>query len=303
MAIFRWLLFSVMIISLAGCAKNDGSPQQADPDFIPQNTTATFSTEQSPVVVLDEAHYNFHTAIGRYKPFAQVLKSDGYTLKRGKKAFTSDNLAGVDVLVIANALHKDNSRNWDGPYHSALTQAEVDTLKQWVTQGGALLLIADHIPFPKAIAPLAGAFGFEFVNGHVQEVTYSIENNLLQPHRIVTGNKQSERVSKVRTLGGDAFKAPENAISILQLPTGATALVPDKPFAINQDTKKQAIGGWSQGAVLEIGQGRVAVFAEAAMFTSQVYLPTGQKIGFTSVDAEQNEQFLLNVMHWLSGAL
>ncbi|CAM4200757.1 DUF4350 domain-containing protein [Pseudoalteromonas byunsanensis] len=301
MAILKRLLFGVLIFNLVGCDSNDGLPQQADPDFIPKNTTVTFNDEQSPVVVLDQAHYNFHTATGRYKPFVQVLKSDGYTLKQGKKAFTSDSLKDVDVLVIANALHKDNSRNWDGPFHSAFTQKEVDTLQLWVKQGGALLLIADHIPFPKAIEPLAQAFGFEFVNGHVQEVTYNTDNQLLKSHEITDGPVASKQISQVRTLGGDAFKAPDKAVSLLQLPQGAWALVPDKPFVINQDTKKQAIGGWSQGAVLELGKGRVAVFAEAAMFTSQVYLPTGKKMGVVSPEAEQNEQFLLNVMHWLSG--
>ena len=60
--------------------------------------------------------------------------------------------------------------------------------------------------------------------------------------------------------------------------------------------------GWSQGAVLEFGDGRVAVFAEAMMFTSQVYVPTGEKMGLVSKGAEDNEQFLLNIMHWLSGS-
>jgi len=39
------------------------------------------------------------------------------------------------------------------------------------------------------------------------------------------------------------------------------------------------------------------------MFTSQLYVPTGEKMGLVSRGAEDNEQFLLNIMHWLSGVI
>ena len=58
--------------------------------------------------------------------------------------------------------------------------------------------------------------------------------------------------------------------------------------------------GWAQGAILEFGNGRVTVFSEAMMFTSQLYVPTGEKMGLVSRGAEDNEQFLLNIMHCLS---
>lgn len=61
--------------------------------------------------------------------------------------------------------------------------------------------------------------------------------------------------------------------------------------------------GWSQGAVLEVGKGRVAVFAEGMMFSSQVDTKTGKTFGLASKGAEQNEAFLLNTMAWLAGAI
>ncbi|MBD1584632.1 DUF4350 domain-containing protein [Pseudoalteromonas sp. S16_S37] len=297
--LFRFMLPSLLLIGLSGCA-GDSLPQQADPNFKPQNSYARFDKSQAPVVLVDEAHYNFHTINTRYKPFAKVLQSDGYNVKANKKSFSRASLAKADVLVIANALHKSNSRNWDGPFLSAFTSNEVQAVKEWVNQGGALLLIADHIPFPKAAEQLASAFGFEFANGHVQEVTFSTQNNTLNHHTILDSTSRTGQITQVKSLGGDAFKAPEAAINIMQLPKGAKAVIPQRPFAVDEQTSRIAIEGWSQGAVLEVGKGRIAVFAEASMFTSQVYTPTGQTSGLVSPGAEQNERFLLNVMYWLA---
>ena len=60
------------------------------------------------------------------------------------------------------------------------------------------------------------------------------------------------------------------------------------------------MSGWSQGAILELGKGRVAVFSEGMMFSSQLITNTGKTIGLRSVGAEQNEAFLLNIMRWLA---
>ncbi|NNG45348.1 hypothetical protein HJP15_20915 [Pseudoalteromonas sp. NEC-BIFX-2020_002] len=57
--------------------------------------------------------------------------------------------------------------------------------------------------------------------------------------------------------------------------------------------------GWSQGAVLELGKGRIVVFSEGMMFSSQVDSTTGKKYGLTSAGAQHNEQFLNSVVHWL----
>ena len=65
------------------------------------------------------------------------------------------------------------------------------------------------------------------------------------------------------------------------------------------------VGGWAQGAVLEVGIGRMAMFGEAAMFSAQEQIGREEHklMGMNRPDAEQNPQFLLNVMHWLSGLI
>ncbi|MFC4700352.1 DUF4350 domain-containing protein [Ningiella sp. W23] len=316
------IVLFVTVLFLFSCSDIDGSPQQADPDFIPKNLKQTFSNVDNPRVLIDEAHNNFHTASGRYKAFQQVLVSDGYTVKPNRKVFTLDVLKNTDILVIANALDT-NRHDWMPPFEDAFQKAEVQAIKQWVSDGGSLLLIADHIPFPKAAESLTSAFGFEFSNGHVDKALFRIKDGSLAKHAVtkssidLTNNIQLNAfndisepnpsefgfLKQVKTFGGSAFTPPKNAKSILTLGSWAFSRTPEIPFQIKAETPKISMDGWSQGAILEFGNGRVAVFSEAMMFTSQLYVPTGEKMGLTSKGAEDNEQFVINVMHWLSGLI
>jgi len=319
--ICKTILLGFFLVGTSSCSDSE---QQPDPDFIPKNTKNSFLKVKSPVVFIDEAHNNLHKINGRFKPFSQVLTSDGYTVKPSKEKFTLEYLKQADILVIVNALDKKR-RDYNPPFGDAFNTEEVEAVKQWVSQGGSLFLIADHTPFPKVIDKLAIAFGFEFSNGHVSDAIFRIDNNTLMEHAITKGNSDSqsdaqigmytvpnmqgiikelshsERIAQVKTFGGSAFQIPESAKPLLILGKGAVSLMPDTPFQVNAETPRISVDGWSQGAVLEVGEGRIAVFAEAMMFTSQVYVPTGKKMGLVSDGAEQNEQFLLNVMHWLSG--
>jgi hypothetical protein len=58
-----------------------------------------------------------------------------------------------------------------------------------------------------------------------------------------------------------------------------------------------------QGAVLVYGSGRVAAFGEAAMFSAQVSGQERRPMGMNMPTASENPQFLLNVVHWLTGLL
>ncbi len=295
--IVRMMFLGLVLIGTASCA--DNSNQQPDPDFTPKNTKNSFVELKSPIVLIDEAHYNVHTFNDRLKPFGHVLQSDGYTLKRSKEKFTLEYLAQADILVIANALDRDR-KDYNPPYSDAFTVEEVQAVKQWVSQGGALFFIADHAPYPKLAQKLSKAFGFEFTNGHVNRAVFRTDNNALMEHAITNGATFTEQIAQVKTFGGAAFQIPHNAKSLLTFGKGKFSDEPAIPFKINGQTPRISIEGWSQGAVLEVGEGRIAVFAETAMFTSQLILSSGETLGLTSAGAEQNEQFLLNVMHWLS---
>ena len=90
------------------------------------------------------------------------------------------------------------------------------------------------------------------------------------------------------------------AIPVLGFPAGFVSAEASVLFKFNADTPRVPIGGWSQGALLNVGKGRVAVFGEAGMFTAQLHGANGKRFGMNSPLAPQNFQFLLNVLHWLS---
>jgi len=102
--ICKIIFLGFFVIVSSSCSDSD---QKADPDFIPKNTKNSFLKLKSPIVFIDEAHNNFLTTNGRYKPFSQVLSSDGYTVKSSKENFTLEYLKQADILVIANALDKN----------------------------------------------------------------------------------------------------------------------------------------------------------------------------------------------------
>ena len=54
-------------------------------------------------IAVDAAHENYHTVDGRYRPFADLLRGRGFVVRASEHRVTPDALAGIDVLVIANA--------------------------------------------------------------------------------------------------------------------------------------------------------------------------------------------------------
>ena len=52
--------------------------------------------------------------------------------------------------------------------------------------------------------------------------------------------------------------------------------------------------------MLDHGQGRLAVFGEAAMFTAQIFDGGRTRVGMNAPEAPDNLRLLRNVMRWLS---
>jgi hypothetical protein len=283
------------------------SQQIADTTFNPVIPRAEYARGKGPVVAIDEGHYNFHTASGRYLPFARLLTADGYVVKEYPGEFKKPDLKDVRILVIANALNQINTENWFLPTPSAFSSKEITTVHNWVKAGGSLFLIADHMPMGGAAADLATAFGFGFTNGFAADTStpgpaffYRKDNTLLSCS-ITNGRNDTEKVNKVVTFTGQAFKIPAEATSIIRFDERYLLLETDTAWVFNSNTKYTPIKGWSQGAYLKYGKGRVVMFGEAAMFTAQLAGPTGIRVGMNSDYAEENYKLLLNIIHWLDG--
>jgi len=300
----------VVAAFLVGAAAPVSAQQVADSAFHPDVGPPAWPAGAGPHVALDGGHHNFHKVDGRYLSFATLLRRAGYRVDGLDGSFTPASLEGVDLLVIANALNERNELgdDWALPTPSAFTPAEIDAVRAWVERGGALLLIADHMPFGGAAHDLAAAFGFETTNDfafeHEQRGTMAFRRSdgSLAGHAITDGDRPGARVDSVVTFTGEALRAPPGATSLLNLRPGTISLEPDTAWAFRDDTPRVDVGGWSQGAVARVGQGRVAVFGEAAMFSAQLAGPQRVPMGMNAPVAAQNPRFLLNLMLWLAGA-
>jgi hypothetical protein len=280
--------------------------QQAfDPEFNTSVENPAYKKD-GPRVMFDEAHHNFHTTEGRYKPFVDLLLNDGYRVIRNRQPFTKTSLSSYKILVISNALgaEEDDDEGADDP---AFTEEECQAVQDWVKSGGALLLIADHAPFGGAAASLASRFGVDMSKGYTfdpqnsvagspSHLIFSRENKLLASHPITEGRNEKERINVLRSFTGQSLKGPEGSAGILNLSDTAT----DSPDFQAQTSTPAA--GRSQAVALKFGKGRVVVQGEAAMLSAQIAGAEKRQMGM-NVPGYDNKQYALNLMHWLSGVL
>lgn len=308
----RWQALIVALLLLSGCAGHPTTSQLPAADWQPPVSTPQFASDTGPRVLVDAAHGNFHTIDGRFAAFARLLRADGYRVTGASQPITPALLAGTDVFVIANAVKGGEKAQWVLPTPSAFEPDEVAALAQWVHDGGSLLLIADHMPFPGSAAPLAEAFGIVFLNGYAMKslseggtLIYTRAGGLAD-HAITRGRNPAEEISSLKAFTGQAFRSVNPVTPLMRIPPDWSVYFPQEASEFTATTPYESARGLLQGAVLRHGQGRVAVFGEAAMFSAQTIVLGDQvigRMGMNDPEAQQNAQFVLNVLHWLSGLL
>lgn len=293
------------ICALLLLAVTISAQQMPDPEFDTAVETPAYKSS-GPRVMFDEAHHNFHTSEGRYKPFVDLMRNDGYRVIRNRQPFSKTTLSSYKVLVISNALGAEEDDD-EGADTTAFTEEECQVVQDWVKNGGALLLIADHAPFGGAAATLASHFGVDMSKGYTfdkensvagspSDLIFSRENKLLANHPITEGRNEKEKLNLVRSFTGQSLKGPEGSAGILNLSEGAT----DSPSYESQTSVSAA--GRAQAVALKSGKGRVLVQGEAAMLSAQISGQEKRAMGM-NVPGNDNRQYALNLMHWLSGLL
>lgn len=295
----------VVELAIAGLAQ-----QVADPDFDTKVANPAY-TKKHPKVFLDEAHHNFHTAGGRYKPFADLIANDGYEVTPNKQKFSKDTLKDCDVLVISNAL---GALAMGSPQASnpAFTEDECDAVRDWVRAGGNLLLIADHAPMGAANEKLGLRFGVEMSKGYTGDpanrdeesggdsvIRYDLGNKLLGDHPITRGRNAGEKISRIIAFTGQSLKGPKGSVAFMKLADTAVDVTPARP---GSEEKQASAAGHAQGIAFKFGKGRVVVLAEAGMLSAQIAGPRKMKFGMNRPGID-NRQLALNIMHWLSRLL
>jgi len=307
---FSWLVLAYFCIGaslvIAPAVRGKVYQQEADTGFDAKVNRPAYTTSH-PKVLIDEAHKNFHTAEKGYKPFANLITNDGYQVSANKEKFQPGMLKRIDILVIANALGDALFR--PDADKSAFTEAECDSVRDWVSDGGSLLLVADHAPIGEPSETLSLRFEVEMSKlrtidhthaklneiGNPGWIVYSRENGLLGDHPITQGRNATERINSVTAFTGQSLKGPQGSTAFLRLA--------DTAIDIDTKTKKEiSAAGRAQGIALRFGKGRVVILGEAAMISAQT--DGGGKVKFGMNRAgNDNKQLALNIMHWLSGLL
>jgi hypothetical protein len=273
--------------------------QRADPGFDVTVAHPTF-TSWRPRVAIDEAHNNFHTADGRYKPFADLMTHDGCQVSRNTEKLNNQTLDRCEILVIANASVADPGEDAGRP-SSAFTEDECAAIQRWVWAGGALLLITDHEPFGSASVALAQRFGVVMNTSGTTDpanadektggLVFTRERQLIVDHPITIGRDPTERINRIETFYGQAIYGPVGSTPFLRFADTAS---------YESANGEQSAAGWSQGLALSYGAGRVVVMGEAAELSAQL---AGLEPMGMNVPGIDNRQMALNIMRWLSGAL
>ncbi len=292
---------------------------QGDPKFDPRVFQPAITRRwPKPLVLIDEAHFNLDTAWGRYRPFAELLRNDGYAVAGSRRKFSDQALEGARVLVIGDALgftgrllkaaDLAGKPRWRA---DAFDQDEVLAVREWVRGGGSLLLIAGRAPCGEAAQGLAAQFAVEMTGGYVEDpahhdpetgnpgfLLYSRGNGLLGEHAITRGRGDDEEIQQVLTFGGQALRGPPGSVAFLRLSGQAIESPPRRTGGLFPGTRD------GQGIALEFGAGRVVMLAEAAMLTSLVERTGNRELHLgMSRKGYDNRQLALNVIHWLTRIL
>jgi hypothetical protein len=318
-----WCRYVGAMVCAGVCAGASAqAPTISDPAF-DASVKAPAYVRNRPRVVIDEAHFNYHTSADRFRAFAQLLRNDGYDVRAGTARFEKAALQGIAVLVVANARGAAEGEN--AIAQPAFMSSECDIVREWVRAGGSLLLVADHAPFADAAARLATRFGVTLGKGYVFDIAnsdfsptiliFSAENGLLAEHPAVRGRSEAERVRRVVSFEGQSLQGPPGSVSLLTFsPTAYEAgthsdLQQAQRVAGTRDRDSReaidhtrSVAGLSQGLALEFGKGRLVVFGGAGLFSAQI-LRSGHapdlKFGMNR-HGNDDKQLALNVMHWLS---
>ena len=124
-------------------------------------------------------------------------------------------------------------------------------------------------------------------------IIFSRGNELLGDHAITRGRNASERINSVTTFTGQSLTGGEGSTSLLTL----AATSGDYNPATHQEIPA---GGRSQAVALAFGKGRVVITGDAAMLSAQA--EGNVRFGMQRA-GNDDRQFALNIMHWLSGLL
>jgi len=247
--------------------------------------------------------------MGLIKPFVDLSNNDGFKTYIDSGVFTHDYLAKYQMLLITPAMPFKFGSKKDVTTEITFTNQELNELKDWVSNGGSLVILSEHAPIDKSMTPLLNTFGIQSSIGAVYDTVncdtavkvsyfetilkFNSGNELLNKnHPLIKGRNKNELVNNVETYTGSALSGP-SYINIFKL--GSTAGIRKWNGILPSG------GGDSQCLAGNFGKGKIVALGDYNGFTA-MYVNSGGKKLLAGMQVEQYDwkQFVLNTLHWLS---
>ncbi len=277
--------------------------------------------DQSPLILIDRGHNNWFWRPDETDPVMhEYLIESGFQVQSNDGAYTRKMLGGVQIVQTGNAFPPGDNEDWSQPAFSAFSKGEIKLLQEWVKEGGSLLVVVEHMPFPAAYTDLLRAFGVEVSDGFALDGTklddlsqadvadagylvFHHKDGLLADHPILNGTSGFEKIDFVTTDVGAAFRLPEGAVSLVTLGAGSISLETGNSWVFDEETIYREVTGWSQAGIIEYGRGRVAVLGDSFLFTAPGFIePPFVEHEKDIQYGKNNHIFTQNLIRWLVGA-
>ena len=310
-----------LLVLVISSGRTPSAQSRPDLDFRFANDRPAFAAGQGPLVCIDVGHNNFQTEMvpGALQPFTTLLAADGFKTTEIPAPFTHNSLAKCNVLVIARAFATANAKGqWKFPHDSAFSSDELEAMYQWIREGGGLFLITHHAPAPGAVSDLATMLGAVMVDGTARLTNQRPSPNLaplpdvftrragnMADHSILRGRSTVEAIDHVAAWTGTAFKTSREWSPLLTYGPDAVAWAALGVFPALEVPRERwpyfDISSWAYAATRHLDRGRVALLAGSTTCTALV--DSDGPFGMNHPAADQNAQFCLNTVRWLSDLL
>lgn len=287
----------------------------ADVVVVPRLDRPAFAAGQGPTVLVDNAHWNAATTTRGLAGFAALLRADGYHVLPDGNSTRAEMLADAKIGVVANPLGLSGVMrgliaNLGLPPltffdDEALWVQEMETVVQWVENGGAMLIAVDDGPPARGVRGLTARLGVQVSDGIVVDVghsepraperlVFSRENGLIGEHAIVDGGDDRPALNRVVSVGGPALSGPADAVVLLRLGPSAVAV---SRLGVSP-TSGTPVPGLARALAFTRGRGRVVVVADTSLLTGLADAD-GQPYGLGAAGT-QTDRFVRGVMRWLA---
>ncbi|MHA1666935.1 MAG: hypothetical protein ACTSW7_06170, partial [Candidatus Thorarchaeota archaeon] len=229
-------------------------------------------------VVFDNSHAQDYDIAAGFTTIAEDLPYYGFAVS-SMNVFDPAILAACEIFVVTYCNTEYNN-------------TEIGIIQDFVSAGGALLIVTERVSFGNATDPLMESFGF------ARNVTNDLEDSDDSGTSPWYIHFMPENIQMHSTKVGVDIVEVYGAPGLIEMPVGAVPLITtDTDGTATWDGAEEAIGVPVAAANL-VGDGRIIVLCDNG-FVSDDDFDSDATVNYLDAD---NEIFTRNAFRWLAGA-